>query len=249
VGGRARQDQAGDLTSRITLIQRGWNARRRTKLAQASAEPHAFAGPEAATARNTLSRMLTEGKATASSTSRWALTPGVRPAGRGPKHFALAYEAAFAVALCGNNMAMILAVGDSRTWPGAGDYRIRAAKFPTPKLSRNAWRILAQSGRRRSNRRPGVRAALLASKRATHTALAKAYRGLGLRDLAAEHERLSNAPEEKTAILEPASRNKTIGLSPEKNWLPRPAPELVRAQTTQKPASRPALGRRVLCRI
>ena len=201
----------GDLTSRITLIQRGLECapQNETLLRHLLNLTH-LQGPEAATARNTLARLLTEGKATAIlhftlGVDAWAYGQ----AEEARKHFALAYEAASQLPYVANNMAMILTVGDKPDLPRAlAIIESVLAKFPSnPSFRETRGEILVQSGRSQEAIADLEFALpLLASKRATHTALAKAYRSLGLRDLAAEHERLANAPEEKAGTPERVSR-------------------------------------------
>jgi Flp pilus assembly protein TadD len=151
--------------------------------------------------------MLTEGKATAI----LHFTLGVdawehSQLEEARKHFALAYETASQLPYVANNMAMILTVGDQRDLPRAlAIIESVLAKFPNnPSFRETRGEILVQSGRSQEAIADLESALpLLASKRATHMALAKAYRSLDLRDLAAEHERLANAPEEKAGTPEP----------------------------------------------
>ena len=186
----------GDLASRMTLIQRGLECapQNETLLRHLINLTH-LEGPEAATARGTLTRMLTEGKATAI----LHFTLGIDAWQHGHpedarKHFALAYETASQLPYVANNMAMILTVGDKPDLPRAlAIIQSALAKFPNnPNFRETRGEILVQSGRSQEAIADLEFALpLLPSKRGPHKALAEAYRSLGLRDLATEHERLA----------------------------------------------------------
>jgi tetratricopeptide (TPR) repeat protein len=187
----------GDLASRITLIQRGLECapQNESLLRQLISLTH-LQGAEAVTARNTLARMLTQGKATA--VLHFALGVDAwqhsQPA-EARKHLALAYETAAQLPYAANNMAMILTVGDKPDLPRAlAIIESVVEKFPNnPSFRETRGEILVRSGRpQEAIADLEFALPLLASKRATHTALAQAYRGLGLRELAANHERLAN---------------------------------------------------------
>jgi predicted Zn-dependent protease len=112
------------------------------------------------------------------------------------KHFALAYDTASQLPYVANNMAMILTVGDKPDLPRAlAIIQSALAKFPNnPNFRETRGEILVQSGRAQEAVADLEFALpLLASKRATHKALGEAYRSLGMRDLAAEHERLAKS--------------------------------------------------------
>ena len=184
----------GDLTSRMTLIQRGLECapQNETLLRHLINLTH-LEGPEAATARGTLTRILTEGKATAI----LHFTLGIDAWQHGQpeearKHFTLAYDTASQLPYVANNMAMILTVGDKPDLPRAlAIIQSALTKFPNnPNFRETRGEILVQLGRAQEAIADLEFALpLLASKRGTHKALAEAYRSLGLRDLATEHER------------------------------------------------------------
>ena len=186
-----------ELTSRVTLIQRGLEcAPENETLLRHLIRLTQLEGPEAAAARDTLTRMLTGGRATAI----LHFTLGVDAWQRGRpedarKHFALAYEIAPRLPQVANNMAMILTVGDKPDLPRA--LAVIASvleKFPdNPGFRETRGQILVRLGRWQEAV-ADLEFALpsQASKRATHKALAEAYRGMNLRDLAAEHERRAN---------------------------------------------------------
>ncbi len=201
----------GDLASRITLIQRGLEcAPQNETLLRHLIALTRLEGPEAAAARETLTRLLTEGKATA--ILHFALGVDAWQHGQAEearKHFTLAYESASELPYVANNMAMILAVGDKPDLPRAlAIIESVLAKFPTnPSFRETRGEILVRLGRWQEAV-ADLEFALprLASKRATHEALAKAYRGMGLRDLAAEHERLANRSQDGKARIRQRDR-------------------------------------------
>lgn len=187
----------GDLASRIMLIQRGLGyAPQNEMLLRHLINLTHLEGPQAAAARDTLRRTLAEGKATA--VLHYALAVDAwqhaQPA-EARQHFALAYEAAPQLPYVANNMAMILTVGDKPDLPRAlAIINSVLEKFPNNASFRETrGEILVRLGRSREAISDLEFALpLLASKRGTHKALAEAYRGLSLRDLAAKHEQLAN---------------------------------------------------------
>jgi predicted Zn-dependent protease len=187
-----------DLATRIALIQRGLECapQNDTLLRHLIALTH-LEGPEADSARETLRKMLAEGRATAVLHLALGLDAWQhgQPA-EARKHLALAYENAPQLPYVANNMAMILTVGDKPDLPRALTIiESVLERFPNnPNFRETRGEILARSGRPRDAIADLEFALpLLPSKRATHKALAEAYRGLGLRDLAAEHERLADS--------------------------------------------------------
>jgi tetratricopeptide (TPR) repeat protein len=187
-----------DLATRIGLIQRGltYAPQNEMLLGQLISLTH-LDGPEAAAARDTLRRMLAEGKATA--VLHYALAVDAwqhaRPA-EAREHFALAYEAAPQLPYVANNMAMILTVGEKPDLPRAlAIIQSVLEKFPNNASFRETrGEILVRLGRAKDAIGDLEFALpLLSSKRATHKALAEAYQALSLRDLAAKHEQLANA--------------------------------------------------------
>jgi tetratricopeptide (TPR) repeat protein len=191
-----------DLTSRITLIQRGLECapQNETLLRHLISLTH-LEGPEAASARDTLTRMLTEGKATA--TLHFVLGLDAWQHGQledARKHFSLAYDTAAQLPYVANNMAMILTVGDKPDLSRAlAIIESVLVKLPNnPSFRETRGEIYVRMGRwQEAVADLEFALPLLASKQGTHKALAEAYRGLSLRDLAAEHEKLasSNLPE------------------------------------------------------
>jgi tetratricopeptide (TPR) repeat protein len=196
----------GELAGRITLIQRGleYAPENEPLLRQLIRLTH-LEGPEAAAARDTLNRMLTSGRATAI----LHFTLGVDSWQRGRpdearKHLTLAYEIAPKMPQVANNMAMILTVGDKPDLPRAlAVITSVLEKFPdNPGFRETRGQILVRLGRWQEAV-ADLEYALPSqvSKRGTHKALAEAYRGLNLRDLAAEHERRANEPAGERARL------------------------------------------------
>ncbi|HOX57640.1 MAG TPA: tetratricopeptide repeat protein [Candidatus Paceibacterota bacterium] len=185
-----------DLTSRITLIQRGLECapQNETLLRHLISLTH-LQGPEAATARDMLTSMLAQGKATA--ILHFALGVDAWQHGRlaeARQQLALAYDAAPHLPYVANNLAMILLVGDKPDLPQAlAIIESVLEKYPdNPSFRDTRGQILARSGRPQEAI-ADLEYALpsLSSKRATHAALAQAYRALGLREMASNHEVLA----------------------------------------------------------
>ena len=156
--------------------------------------------------------MLAEGKATAI----LHFTLGVDAWQRGQqeearRHFTLAYEMAPQLPYVANNMAMILTVGDKPDLPRAlAIIESVVAKYPNnPSFRETRGEILVQSGRSQEAIADlELALPLLAAKGPTHAALAKAYRSLGLREVAAEHERLAGGgSKEKASTSQPVGQN------------------------------------------
>jgi Flp pilus assembly protein TadD len=198
------QNKPDDVESRVSLVQQGLqydpeNEILIRQLVQLSQLRTAEAGP----ARETLDRMLAQGQSAA--ILHFAL--GVDCWGRGQSemarnHFALSYEAAPQMPDIANNMAMILAVGDPPDLPRAlAIIQSVLEKLPNnPNFRQTRGIILVKLGRWQEAV-PDLEYALplLASKRSTHEALAQAYTGLGLTELASRHQQLAQNPaSEKT---------------------------------------------------
>jgi len=205
------KNNANDLAGQILLIQRGldYAPQNETLLKRLIALTH-LEGKAATSARATLNRMLTEGKATAMlhfalGIDAWRYNE--REEAR--KHFTLAFDTASQLPYVANNMAMILAIGDRPDLPKAlAIIESVLAKFPdNPSFRETRGEILVRLSRWQEAV-ADLEFALprVASPQATHTALAVAYRGLGMRELAAEHERLAGGgSEEQAKLRQPAS--------------------------------------------
>ena len=202
----ARQEPR-NMGSRLRLVQQGLecelNNIRLLKLLLALSH---LEGPEAKTARETLTNMLAEGGSSAMlhfilGSDAWQ--QGEKEQAR--KHFTLAFELAPDLPVVANNMALLLALGDPPDLPRAlGIAQPLVEKFPDqPHFRDTRGQILVKLGRW-DEAVKDLEFALprLDDKGATHTALAQAYRNLGLRELAAEHERLAKEPSPR----KPASR-------------------------------------------
>jgi tetratricopeptide (TPR) repeat protein len=190
------RSRPGDLASLVALIQRGLECapQNETLLKRLIALSH-LEGSEGNTARATINRMLTEG----SSTAVLHFTLGIDAWQQGHpqdarKHLALAFDSASQLPFVANNMAMILAVGNVPDLPRAlAIIQSVLDRFPNnPNFRETRGQIYVRMGRWHEAV-ADLEFALprLASTHATHSALADAYRGLGLRELAAEHERLA----------------------------------------------------------
>ncbi|MCX6923515.1 MAG: hypothetical protein NT154_09950 [Verrucomicrobia bacterium] len=196
------KSKQGDLAARVSLIQRGLECapQNETLLRHLVRLTH-LEGPAPAAARSTLNRLLTEGRGTAV----LHFTLGVDAWERGRldearQHFALAYESAPQLPFVANNMGLILSVGDKPDLPRALVIieSVLQKTSNNPNFRETRGEIFVRLGRWQE----GVRdlefaLPLLASQRATHKALAEGYSGLGLRELAAEHERLAKGPAEE----------------------------------------------------
>jgi tetratricopeptide (TPR) repeat protein len=192
------RSKPGDLGSRMMLIQRGlgYAPQNEILLRHLISLTH-LEGPEAEAARDTLRRTLAEGKATA--VLHYTLAVDAWQHGQpaeAQRHFALAYEGAPQLPYVANNMAMILAVGEKPDLPRAlAIINSVLEKVPeNPNFRQTRGEILVRLGRyQEAVADLEFALPLLGSTRATHKALAEAYRGLSLRDLAAKHEQLANA--------------------------------------------------------
>jgi tetratricopeptide (TPR) repeat protein len=190
---RSRPD---DLDPQVALIERGLNfaPQNETLLKRLVALSH-LQGPQASTARATLTRMLSTGNAPAI----LHFTLGIDAWQHGQpeearQHITLAFDSAPQLPYVGNNMAMILAVGDKPDLPRAlAIIQPVLERFPkNPSFRETRGQILVRMGRwQEAVADLEFALPLLASTRSTHSALADAYRGLGMRELAAEHERLA----------------------------------------------------------
>jgi tetratricopeptide (TPR) repeat protein len=196
----------GDLAFRIAIIQQGleYAPQNEGLLKHLIALSH-LEGQQAGAARSTLNRLLSEGK----STSILHFTLGIdawqrQQTEEAKQHFAIAFDTAPKLPFVANNMAMILAVGNPPDPPRALDIiQPVVEKFPDNATFRDTrGQVLVLLGRWQEAV-TDLEFALpqLSSPNRTHAALAEAYRGLGLKDLAAEHEqRAKGAPEGKGKV-------------------------------------------------
>jgi tetratricopeptide (TPR) repeat protein len=204
------RNRSSDMATQVALIQRGleYAPQNETLLKHLIALSH-MEGPEAEAARATITRMLTAGNAPA--ILHFTLAIDAWQHGRpdeARQHFGLAFDSASQLPFVANNMAMILAVGDKPDLPRAlAIIQPLLDRFPNnPSFRETRGQILVRLGRWQEGV-ADLEFALpqLASTRSTHSALAEAYRSLGLRDLAAQHERLAKGlPEERTSAQPPA---------------------------------------------
>jgi len=192
------RSKPSDLALRAMLIQRGLGyAPQNEMLLRQLIQLTHLEGPEAAAARETLRKLLAEGKATA--VLHYALAVDAWQRGQmadARKHFALAYEAAPQLPFVANNMAMILTMGDKPDLPRAlAIIESVLEKYPdSPNFRETRGEVLVQLGRSQEAIADLEFALpLLPSKVGPHKALAKAYGALGLREVAAKHEQLANA--------------------------------------------------------
>lgn len=190
---RTRPD---DLPAHVTLLQKGLafapkDPRLLKLLADLSARSEAAAEP----ARQTMQQLLAQGHAPdllhfLLGSAAWA--KGDTALAR--QHFQLAYENSPNAALVANNLAYLLAVGEPPDLPRALNIiNPLIEQYPdNPHYRDTRGQIFARLGRWREAV-ADLESALprLTQKGQTHAALAAAYRGLGMAQLAAEHERLA----------------------------------------------------------
>jgi tetratricopeptide (TPR) repeat protein len=159
--------------------------------------------PEAKSAQTLLTQMLAQGGSSAMLhfvVGNDAYQRGdVEQAG---EHFKLAFELAPSLPVVANRMALMLALGKQPDLPRAlAISQTLVEKYPNePEVRNTRGIILAHLGRSEEAVKD-LEFALpnLRDKSATHTALALAYRNLGLTELADEHERLSRETPETSA--------------------------------------------------
>ena len=199
------RDQPADLASRIRLVEQGLRLDPRNReLLRALLDLTQLQGAAAAAARETVARLLTAGGPAALlhfmlGTDAWQR--GQTDAGR--THLRLAFEAAPGLPIIANNMAAMLGAGTPADWPRALDIiQPVVEKDPAnPYFRDTRGMILAKLGRwAEAVQDLEFSLPQTTAKRATHEVLAQAYRGLGLPDMAARHERLA-----KEAPAEPAT--------------------------------------------
>ncbi len=185
-----------DLEYRITIIQQGLQyAPQNQALLKQLVEVSRLEGPGAEAARNSLARLLAEGKSSA--VIHFALGLDSWQQGQSElarKHFALSFEAAPHMPDVANNMAMILAVGDKPELPRAlAIIQSVLDKFAAnPNFRETRGQILVRLGRwQEAIADLEYALPLVPSTRRTHAALAEAYRGLGSSMLAAQHQKLA----------------------------------------------------------
>jgi uncharacterized protein HemY len=195
---KVAKEKPGDLATQLGIIQKGLGyAPENVTLIKQLIALGRLEGPQADAARHALDKALAEGKATA--VIHLALGIDAWQHGQpemARKHLALSFESAPQMPEVANNMAMILAVGDQPDPPRAlAIIQTVLEKFPEqPNFRDTRGQILVKLGRWHE----GVldlEYALpkLVSTRATHEALAEAYRGLGAQALAEQHVRLAKA--------------------------------------------------------
>ena len=201
------KDQPEDLTNRIALIQRGLEAApRNPNLLRLLLDLTRLKGAEADAARETMSKKLSEGSTSAIlhfmlGSDAWQR--GEAEAAR--QHLRLAFDTAPNMPIIANNMAAMLITGTPDDLPKALDIiQPVAEKYPTnPYFRDTRGIILAKLGRwEEAIKDLEFSLPQVPSKGATHEALALAYRGLGLADMAARHEKLSKqlSADKKTSL-------------------------------------------------
>ncbi len=151
--------------------------------------------PEAKSARAVLTQKLAEGGSSAMLhfvVGNDAFQQGETEAAAA--HFKLAFELAPHLPVVANRMALLLALGKEPDLPRAlAISQPLVEKYPgEPEVRNTHGIILARLGRSaEAVKELELALSKIQDPRATHTALALAYRNLGLRELAEEHERLA----------------------------------------------------------
>lgn len=188
-----------NLVSRLKLIQQGLECDpQNLHLLELLLPLTRLSGAEAKDAEAMLTRMLAEGGSSAMLhfvLGNDAFQRGDTELAR--KHFKLAFELGPNLPVVANMMALMLAIGKEPDLPRAlAISQPIVDKYPNePDVRNTRGVILAQLGRS-DEAVKDLEFALpkLRDKRSTHTALARAYRHLGLDKLAAEHEQLAREP-------------------------------------------------------
>lgn len=202
------KDQPGDLAARIKVIQQGLSrAPQNLVLLQQLAGLSRLQGQDASAARQTVTKMLADGQSTALLhyvLGQQAWQGGELEVAR--KHFALAFEAGPLLPQVANNMAASLALGEKADLPRALQIiQPLVEKFPQdPSFRDTRGRILLRLERwEEAVKDLEFALPLLLTKAEIHAALAKAYRGLNMPEMAAQHEALAKPPA-KTPSPKPA---------------------------------------------
>ena len=118
------------------------------------------------------------------------------------EHFKLAFDLAPNLPVVANRMALLLAIGKQPDLPRAlAISQTLVEKYPNEPDVRNTHGIILAHLGRWEEAVKDLEFALpnVHDKNATHTALAQAYRKLGMSELADEHERLAREPSEPSA--------------------------------------------------
>jgi tetratricopeptide (TPR) repeat protein len=187
-----------DLQTRLTTVEKGLEfAPQNELLLKDLVRLSRLEGTEGQKARDALTRNLAEGKGTAIIHFALGLDAWQRgQPDQARNHFALAFDTAPQMPEVGNNMAMILALGDKPDLPRAlGIIQSVLEKYPkSANFRETRGEILVKMGRwQEAVVDLEYALPILGSRRNTHSALAEAYRGLGSQELAAQHERLAKS--------------------------------------------------------
>ena len=192
------QSKPVDVAGRLKLILQGLQYAPQSEALQRQLIDVSHApGPEGQTARDATAKMLAEIKNPVSLNFMLGLDAWQHnDIDKARTHFTLAYEKAPGTPFGANNLAMILTLGDKPDCPRALEIIQTVLKqFPNnPNLRETRGQVLVKMGRWQ-DAIADLEFALpsLSDTDLTHKALAQAYGGLGMADLAAEHERLAKA--------------------------------------------------------
>ena len=193
---KVRQESPRDSATRLGLIQRGLEyAPNDRELLLQLIELSRLSGQESEAARERIKGLLASGKDAA--ILHFYLGGDAWQRGRteeARQHFLLAYDLAPNMPYVANNTAMMLATGNPPDLPRAlAIIQPLADKLPNnPYVQDTRGQILIKMGKWQE----GVKCLELAlpsltDKAKTHQALAEAYQHLGMKDMAAEHQKLA----------------------------------------------------------
>jgi tetratricopeptide (TPR) repeat protein len=190
------QKSPADLAARLKLLQQGLQfAPQNADLLRELIELSQLAGPEAATARGSLNKLLAE----AGDFPILHYCLGVDAWRRGAadqarQHFTVAFAQAPQLPAIANNMAMVLSLGEKADFARAlAIIQPVVEKLPqNPSFRDTRAHILIKLGRyHEAVADLEFALPLLPDKGRVHQALGLAYRQLGLKELAEHHERLA----------------------------------------------------------
>ena len=209
-----------DVVSRLTRVQQGLECEpKNVRLLKLLIALGRMQGPEGNAARDSLTTLLADGGS--SPMLHFILGSDAWQQGdqdQARKHFSLAFESAPDLPLVANHLALLLALGDQPDLPRAlAIINPLAEKFPgEPHFRETRGQILVRLERWEEAVKD-LEFALprLRDRGATHTALAQAYRHLGMQRLQAEHERLAREaakPKSTSRGQEPPARDLRAGL-------------------------------------
>jgi Flp pilus assembly protein TadD len=192
---RTRPD---DVETRVAVVQKGLQYTPDNELLlKHLVRVSQFTGPQAEPARQTLNRLLAQGKSVA--IIHFALGLDAWQRGQSDlarEHFSLSYKAAPKMPDVANNMAMSLATGEKADLErGLAIIQSVVKDYPgNPNFRETQGQLLLKLGRcQEAVTDLEYALPLLGPRPNTHSALAQAYKSLGSDELAAQHQKLAQA--------------------------------------------------------